>query len=302
MITTRSEDRGSHTRYGEEQLNYLVPVPGSCRESECIVIVFPHAGGSPRQYVHWPQMYRRLAVGKEPEPKVLGVTYPLRDHASYSNPARDLQALSTDIAREVLFTVECLGAVARPERICRVVLAGHSLGAIVAFEVLRELARLLPGRRLPTLLISGQVTPEHAGGGTFHRSSDMELINELGRMDPRTAVVLSDPEMASLHLPAIREDYRLIETYRCQPVGDDRSRDREANEKLNTKIVIVKGDSDSELMDAHINGWARWVREVDGPFTVPGDHMHHITRNELAYLAKLYACRESPVTTVKGMK
>ena len=35
-------------------------------------------------------------------------------------------------------------------------------------------------------------------------------------------------------------------------------------------------------------------------FTVPGDHMHHITRNELAYLANLYVSRESPVTTVKG--
>lgn len=301
MITTHSGKRRRHSRYDTEQFMYLVPVPGSCHESERIVVVFPHAGGSPRQYAHWPRVCRRAAVGKGPEPKVWGVTYPLRDHAIHFNPARSLQALSIDIAREVLLAVENLGSVTRPKRICKVVLAGHSLGAIVAFEVLRELARLFPGRRLPTLLISGQVTPERAGGGSFHRGSDMELIKELGRMDPRTEVVLSDPEMASLHLPAIREDYRLIETYRCDLFETAMSREKAANEKLNTKIVIVKGDSDLELVDAYINGWARWAHEIDGPFTVPGDHMHHITRNELAYLAKLYVCQEPAVETVKGL-
>lgn len=155
-----------------------------------------------------------------------------------------------------------------------IILAGHSLGAILAYETL--LAWQHTGGGLGVLLvISGQTSPHYAGGGTVHLAADQHIIEEVSRSGPETARALADPELAALYLPAIREDYRLIETYSPHP---------RVSGWTSSTIVIAKGYGDKELSAVSTTGWRHLSPDVIGPVTVPGDHMHHIRRPELAQL------------------
>lgn len=233
--------------------NILVPVPGSAAPSSTIV-VFPHAGGSPRQYAPW----GRIAGSQA---RVLGVTYPGRDHRlGDAHPAT-----MRDLAKEIAAALDAASPL---------ILAGHSLGAILAYETLLAWQRAGGGEGT-TLVVSGQTSPDHAGGGTLHLGADGALVEALSRSSPDTARALAEPELAALYLPAIREDYRLIETYSPPPPGSATTQ---------SSIVVVKGYADEELITASVAGWQRLSPDVLGPVLVPGDHMHHIDRPELAQM------------------
>jgi surfactin synthase thioesterase subunit len=93
---------------------------------------------------------------------------------------------------------------------------GHSMGAIIAYEV----ARLLGSAGLPGpewLLVSGQRAPSRQQPEDFHLRDDEQLVEELrtlGGTDPRW---LEDRELLATILPPIRNDYRAIETYAYVP-------------------------------------------------------------------------------------
>ncbi|WP_018118984.1 thioesterase II family protein [Corynebacterium mastitidis] len=239
----------------------LVPVPGGWRGPEApAVVVFPHAGGSPRQYAAW----SRAMAGIPGAPSVLGAIYPGRDRRMSDPHPLTLQ----DLAREI---ADAFVRLPEPPA----VLAGHSLGATVAAEAALELRRRGAVRRPPVLVVSGQASPDLAGGGGLHRASDEELLADVSRIGDSTARALADPDVAALHLPAIREDYRLIETYRST---------RRQESVMTSHIVVVRGSEDTELPLEAAAGWHRWGTRVTGPVRVPGDHLHHLTRPELALL------------------
>lgn len=248
----------------------MVPLPGSGAATDLpSVLVFPHAGGSPRQYAKW----ARVFSGAGAPVAGLGVTYPGRDRRIGAAHPRTIQCL----AGEVADAIEDMGTMPA-------VLAGHSLGATVAVETLREIHRRHPGERLPVLVASGQAAPEHAGGGCLHESDDAVLLDELSRLDGATAQVMADPEMSALLLPVIKEDYRLIETYVASPPPAV---------VMKTTIITVRGVSDDDLPKAAMTGWQAWASRVIGPVAVPGDHFHHLKHKDLAVLCRMIALASS---------
>ena len=89
------------------------------------IVVFPHAGGSPRFYTSW---CRELPAGVD----LYGVTYPGRDMLLDEPPPETLVDLASDCATEMEPIIQALGSV---------VMFGHSMGAYVAFEATRSLER-----------------------------------------------------------------------------------------------------------------------------------------------------------------
>jgi medium-chain acyl-[acyl-carrier-protein] hydrolase len=90
---------------------------------------------------------------------------------------------------------------------------GHSMGALLAFEVTRELRRR--GRRLPvTLGLSGWPTPR---SGLPHRPyshlSDEEFLLVLGRLGGMPDDVLGAPDLLQLVLPTVRADFTVVESH-----------------------------------------------------------------------------------------
>ena len=90
---------------------------------------------------------------------------------------------------------------------------GHSMGAVVAFE----LARLLRLRNRPAprmLVASGARAPRFRRGHVPPpEPSEVEFVEALRRLQGTPPEVLADPELLRLILPALREDAAIYRNY-----------------------------------------------------------------------------------------
>jgi medium-chain acyl-[acyl-carrier-protein] hydrolase len=140
-------------------------------------------------------------------------------------------------------------------------LFGHSLGALIAFEV----ARALRTRGLPSpvsLWLSGEEGPQTRSlTGTLHDLPDAEMIDRLRDYNGTPDELLDDPEMMELLLPGIRADFALDECYTYR-----------AEAPLDVPVHVLRGDQDPTVDAERSDGWAR---ESSLPLTrhlYSGDH------------------------------
>lgn len=216
------------------------PSPGSDA-----IVVFPHAGGSPRSYASWS---RHLPAGID----LYGVTYPGRD-ALLGQPAPEsLTDLATMCADELHVIAESARSI---------VIFGHSMGSYVAFEAIRSLQHAKTP--VAALVASGSKAPHTRAGGTWHLATDAELVDHMGELDARNRDVFAIPELRELFLPAVRSDFRLVERYRA---------DRDT--RVSCPLHVAYGESDRELAGADAAAWAAHT-DAGGQLRVfPGDHFY----------------------------
>ncbi len=93
---------------------------------------------------------------------------------------------------------------------------GHSLGARVAFELVKRLQR--SGEALPRrLYVSASRAPHLATlrnpTSTLPDEMFLEKMRQMGGM-PES--ILADPEQVALYLPSLRADFRIVDTYRTR--------------------------------------------------------------------------------------
>lgn len=146
---------------------------------------------------------------------------------------------------------------------------GHSLGALIGWELARRLQQQgLPAPRL--LLVSGMNPPDVISSAEpAHLLSDKKLIARLRQNGGTPAEVLDDAELMGLFLPALRADLTITDTYRYLP-----------GPVLRCPIVAF-GSLDDPSRRGSLDGWRRQTR---GPFAahmVPGDHFFLLTSRDL---------------------
>jgi pyochelin biosynthetic protein PchC len=205
------------------------------------LVCLPHAGGTA-------SFFRAWAADLPDHIELHAVQYPGREDRYAEACVTDLNRLAAHVAGAVTPLSD------RP-----VSLFGHSMGAVVAHET----ARLLHERRRPPahLFVSGHRAPCHHRPGTVHRGSDAALVEELARLGGTPPYALEDPELLSLILPAVRADYRALETHRpgSGPV-------------LACPVTAFTGTDDPDVTVPEAGDWAACT---SGPFTLralPGDH------------------------------
>jgi medium-chain acyl-[acyl-carrier-protein] hydrolase len=91
---------------------------------------------------------------------------------------------------------------------------GHSMGALVAFEVSHE--RRKRGLSLPTrLIVSGRRSPTVPNTEPpLHGLSDRLFVSELVRYyGGIPKVILDDPELLALFVPVLKADFAVFETH-----------------------------------------------------------------------------------------
>lgn len=161
------------------------------------LICFPYAGGSA-------QIYRQWGDALDPLAEVLAVQLPARGNRLGEKPLPRMDSLVGELS-------SALDAwIAGP-----FALLGHSLGALLAYELSRDLQAR--GKSPLALFVLAKTPPQLPPAGfSVHLLDDDALVAEMKsryRGGPNMEL-LDDPELRSVFLPAIRADMALLETYR----------------------------------------------------------------------------------------
>lgn len=232
-----------------------------------------HAGGGASAYRTW--------LGKLPGVAVLPVQPPGRE-ARLREPAhRRMAPLVAELADVVLADTVLADAVSDGEGLPYAVY-GHSLGAMVAFELLREIRRR--GQPAPVhLFVSGCVAPHTTfdDGPAVRDMTRPELVATLRQLGGTPEWLLSDPSVLDMIEPAVRADFSVKEThtYLSEP-------------PLDVPITVLSSTGDprasQELM-------AKWREQTTGEFdlhTFTGGHFAVFEQSALAHSYLFAALRK----------
>ncbi|MER7173064.1 thioesterase II family protein [Streptomyces mesophilus] len=166
------------------------------------LFVLHHAGGSHVTYRHWP-----AALPDHWDVTLLDA--PGHGERLGTEPVDDAGRLADFLLGEI-----------EPELPVPYALFGHSMGALVAYEMARRACdRGLTG---PVWLgVSARPAPvmSRAGGGPrrWHALADDALRARLQGLGGTPAGILDDPALWALYAPVIRADLRVVENWRPTP-------------------------------------------------------------------------------------
>ncbi|MFJ4348645.1 thioesterase II family protein [Pseudomonas sp. NPDC089401] len=209
------------------------------------LLCLPYSGASAMVYSRW---RRKLPAWLQVRP----VELPGRGSRMAEPLQTDMQALARQLAAEQRLAAQAPYA-----------LLGHSLGALLAFELAHELQAL--GCRPPVALFAcGTAAPtrreDYDGDNWRDAKTDEQLKAELRELNGTPEEVLANDELMSLTLPILRADFLLCGRYAY--------RQRPA---LQCPLHVLGGTddraSDEQLLD--------WRKETQGEFSLrmfPGGH------------------------------
>jgi surfactin synthase thioesterase subunit len=212
------------------------------------LVCFPHAGGSATAYLP-------LARALPADFDVVSVQYPGRQDRYREAPFTALAPLVEAVAEEL--ARELAADSGRPYA-----LFGHSMGALIAFETARLLARgELPGPQ--RLFLSGRGAPGLRTSAHYDLYDDADVLADVRRLGGTDQGMLDDPEVLEMVLPALRADYRALGTYRWR-----------GGEPLAAPITALTGDRDPMVTVQDVRTWRE---HTSGDFAVkvfPGGHFY----------------------------
>jgi len=209
------------------------------------LLCLPYSGASAMVYSRW---RRKLPAWLQVRP----VELPGRGARMGEPLQTDMQALARQLAAEQRLAASAPYA-----------LLGHSLGALLAFELAHELQAL--GCAPPLALFAcGTAAPtrreDYEGKNWRDPKRDDELISELRELNGTPEEVLGNAELMSLTLPILRADFLLCGRYAY--------RQRPA---LQCPLHVLGGEDDRASEEQLL----AWRKETLGDFSLdifPGSH------------------------------
>ena len=141
-------------------------------------------------------------------------------------------------------------------------LFGHSMGAVVAFELARELRRR--GGPAPVLVaVSGHQAPQRPDvEPPFSHLPDAAFLEEVRRRyDAIPPEVLAEEELLQLLLPVLRADIQVLETYAYA-----------GGPPLGCPLSCFGGEDDPHVSLADLEAWRDETTAATRVRTFPGGH------------------------------
>jgi medium-chain acyl-[acyl-carrier-protein] hydrolase len=190
------------------------------RQATVRLFCFAHAGGGAAFFRPW-------RIGLAPEIDVRPVILPGRESRFREAPYQRIEQL-----------LDPLCAALEPLLDLPYAFFGHSLGAIVAFEVAR---RFDPA----CVVVSGRRAPRAPNNRRLFRSlPDAEFLAAVGGLGGTPPEILGQPDLIRVLMPALRGDFELNETYRPLP-----------GPRLSCPLAAYMGAGDPEVGRPELLGW-----------------------------------------------
>ncbi|NKC10722.1 MAG: SDR family NAD(P)-dependent oxidoreductase [Gammaproteobacteria bacterium] len=207
---------------------------------------FPYAGGGASAFRDWPQ---RLPEDIE----VCVMQLPGREERLQESPVTQMSVLVDALTQALLAYVDKPFA-----------FLGHSMGAIVSYEVARQL-RTLEQAQPVHLFLSSRAAPQLAKGDQPLRflpdQAFIEQLHHLYGAVPES--IRRNADLQNVFLPILRADVTLLETHSFVP-GDP----------LDCPITVFGGEQDRSISPTML---AAWREQTCASFTqqlFPGDHFY----------------------------
>lgn len=209
------------------------------------IFCFPYAGGNPRAFLDW-----QPSMGDDAE--IVAVCMPGRGHRIAEQPPSSIADLADGAAAAISTCAD------RP-----IYLFGHSLGALVAFEVARRLGHLPSFRHL---VASGCAAPAVLPSQRVVRAAQLEgrafaeAVDFFGGLRPE---IIADEEVRDLLLPGLQADFRLVAGYRYHVAGP-----------LAVDVSLINGRDDPHVGITALRRWRQECRRAPDCHWVDGGHFH----------------------------
>ena len=159
-------------------------------------------------------------------------------------PGRESRMREPALARMSLL-VDALAVAMRPYLSSPFAFYGHSMGALISFELARRLiSDGQPGPR--HLFVSARRAPQLRDDCPFlHTQPEPVFVEQISiRYGALPKVIADDPELMRLFLPTLRADLAVCETYEYQE-----------GEPLDCPISVLGGWQDNGVSRAELDAW-----------------------------------------------
>ena len=208
------------------------------------LVCFPYAGAGASSYYPWVRIL----------PSQIGlyaVQLPGREDRISERPVREVPIIINAL-------IDALSDLAGVP----FVFFGHSMGALLAFEVAREL-RNRALKQPAHLFVSGRQAPSTPfSGNPLYMLPDGAFLEEcVRRYQGIPQAILNEPELMSLLLPVLRADMEMIENYRHKPQAP-----------LHIPITALYGREDRTLKILDVQAWAQETSDRFSYAELPGGH------------------------------
>lgn len=227
---------------------------GSSAQAKLRLFCFPYAGGSDHIFRNW-------GLNLPPLIEVCPVLLPGRGVRLRTPAYTNLLALTSEIAN-----------VMRPLLDLPFAFFGHSMGALMAFEITRELRRLeepQPSHLFLAAHLPPQVPREREP--LFNRP-DSEIIEQMREINGTPTEILDHPELMEMMMPLLRADFEMVDSYTYVP-----------DAPLNSPITVFGGLQDRDVTREKLQ---EWEKQTTGSFSLrmfPGDHFFVNTASSFIY-------------------
>ncbi|WP_327379147.1 alpha/beta fold hydrolase (plasmid) [Streptomyces sp. NBC_01216] len=223
--------------------------PGAVR-----LVCLPHAGGSAHTW-------HPLAEALGPDVEVLAAQYPGRHDRLAEPPLGDLKLMAGHIVASLL-----------PLRDAPLALFGHSLGALLGYEIAARLQATGPA---PVhLFASSMLAPSRHRHDGVHLRDDDGILAELDRISGTPPRSSGEETLLRLLLPAIRGDYRAFETY------------TDPGHVLSCPVTVFLGDADPLVPAEEAQAWADHTTGPSILRVLPGGHFYLTEPGNTAEIAR----------------
>jgi surfactin synthase thioesterase subunit len=204
---------------------------------------FPYAGGGS-------MVFRTWAADLPSQIEVCSVRLPGREGLLREPPVTELAGI-----------VQALALALQPLIGSPYAFFGHSMGALISFELTRRLRR--QGDRMPEhLFIAAHRAPQLPDPHPpIHQLASPEFVEQLRRLKGTPEAVLQHAELMELMLPALRADFAVCETYVYT-----------AEPPLSCPISAFAGLEDWKANLAELGAWREQTVNTFTLHTFPGDH------------------------------